>query len=211
MYRAMKAKADIRTASQALASRAGQKELLEKQLNDAESRLSIAQHQLGQFDKVQILLQETSEFARKQSKGRIEEIVNSALAVVFGEPYDFQIRLDVRAGQPVADYYLQRGEVVTQLKPPDYDNGGGIIDVICLALKVAIGELSGIKGPLLFDEIGKHVSQEYAPNVAYFLKEYSDKFRRQIILVTHNVHLAEAGDVAIAVSERDGKSIVQAI
>ncbi|SCC32057.1 Protein of unknown function [Bacillus cereus] len=55
------------------------------------------------------------------------------------------------------------------------------------------------------------MSQEYAPNVAYFLKEYSIKFNRQIVLITHSTHLAEIGDVAIGVTQKQGKSIVTAL
>lgn len=211
MYELMKLKADLRRRQNSITEKIGQRDLLIKQMEDAESRKAKAGAELASYDLVQILLQKTSDFARRQAKKRIEDIVTSALTVVFGKDYKFQVEITVKANQPVAEYFLSSEGVVTQLKPPDYDRGGGVADVVSLALRLAVGELSNIRGPLLLDEVGKHVSQEYAPNVAFFLKEYSQKFNRQIILITHNSHLAEIGDVSIEVRQQKGKSIVAAV
>lgn len=208
MYEIQKIKADLRRASTAVTAKLAQRDLLATQMTDAERRKARAEEQLAQFDLVQILLQMTSDFARRQAKTRIEEIVTSALSVVFGEDYRFRVEIAIKANQPVAEYFLDTAEVTTQLKPPDYDNGGGIVDVIALALKLAVAELSGVKGTFFLDEVGKHVSEEFAPNVAYFLKEYSEKFNRQIVLITHNAHLAEVGDLSLGVTQKNGVSKV---
>lgn len=211
MYRLQKAKLDLRNQQQKLAAKEGQKELLEKQKAKAQARKSEAEAQLGLYDLVQILLQKTSDYARQQAKQRIEEIVTSALSVVFAKEYRFEVKLDVRASQPIAEYWLYSDDVATQLKPPDYDRGGGIADVVSLALRLAVGELSNVKGPLFLDEVGKMVSKEYAPNVAYFLKEYSHKFKRQVVLITHNDALAEIGEVSLGVSQKGGISKVETL
>jgi DNA repair exonuclease SbcCD ATPase subunit len=211
MYRLMKAKADLREASRSIATKIGQRDLLTDQKDQAAERKAAAEDELANFDLVQILLQKTSDYARQQAKQRIEEIVTSALSVVFGKDYSFTVEIAVKANQPVAEYYLSSEGVTTQLRPPDYDRGGGVADVVSLALRLAVGELSGIRGPLFLDEVGKHVSQEYAPNVAYFLKEYSQKFNRQINLITHNSHLAEIGSVSIGVRQQGGRSKIEAI
>ncbi|MPN42166.1 hypothetical protein SDC9_189722 [bioreactor metagenome] len=130
--------------------------------------------------------------------------------MIFGKNYQFRLTLEVRSNRPEVDYWLESEGVITQLKPPDYDKGGGVVDVITLALRLAIGELSGVQGPIFMDEVGKHVSAEFAANVAYFLKEYSQKFNRQIILITHNEALAEIGEVSLAVTQSNGKSVVKA-
>lgn len=211
MYQLMKVKADLRRASQQVTTKLAQRDLLAEQMEEAERRKARAEEQLAQFDLVQILLQATSDFARRQAKRRIEEIVTSALSVVFGKDYSFKVDLSIKGNQPVAEYFLESEGVVTQLKPPDYDRGGGVADVVSLALKLAVAELSGVRGPLFLDEVGKHVSQEFAPNVAYFLKEYSDQFNRQIILITHNQHLAEIGDISLGVTQVRGTSKVTTI
>lgn len=211
MYELQKAKADIRNANQRITAKIAQRDLLHEQLEEAESRKKRAEKDLLQYDLVQILLQMTSEYARQQAKQRIEEIVTSALSVVFGTDYNFTIEIATKANQPVAEYYLESEGVVTQLKPPDYDRGGGVADVVSLALKLAVSELSGVKGTLMLDEVGKHVSQEYAANVAYFLKQYSENFNKQILLITHNAALAEVADHSLGVTQVKGRSKVEII
>lgn len=211
MYELMKIKADIRNANQKLTAKLAQRELLFEQMQEAENRKKRAEKDLLQFDLVQILLQATSEFARQQAKSRIEEIVTSALSVVFGKDYSFKIQITTKANQPVAEYYLESEGIVTQLKPPDYDRGGGVADVVSLSLKLAVAELSGVTGTLFLDEVGKHVSEEFAPNVAYFLKQYSENFNRQIVLITHNAALADVADHSLQVSQVKGRSKVAVI
>ncbi len=187
------------------------KDLLLQHKQRALDDKAAAQEQIGIFDKVQILLQKTSEYARQQAKDRIESVVSEALNVVFGGNHRFIIDLGIRAGQPVADYYLDDGTTSTKLEKPDYDRGGGKVDIIALALRLAIGEMEHVDGPLFLDEVGKHVSKEYAQNVAFFLKQYSTEFDRQIILITHNADLAEIGETSIAVSRKaTGESEVKA-
>jgi len=211
MYELLKARADIRQASDKLKMKIGQRDLLVKQQKSAEARKEKAEEQLGEFDLVQILLQKTSDYARQQAKRRIEEIVTSALTVVFDKDYRFEIEIAVKGNQPVAEYWLQSEDVRTQLKPPDYDRGGGVADVVSLALRLAVGEISGVRGPLFLDEVGKMVSKEYAPNVAYFLKQYSHKFNRQIVLITHNQDLAEIGEVSLHVTQIKGVSKIETL
>ncbi|MCR9040898.1 chromosome partitioning protein ParA [Bacillus sp. L381] len=211
MYQLMKVKADVRQASNKISALIGQRDLLRKQKDEARKRLEAAEQELGNFDLVQILLQKTSEYARQQAKKQIEDIVTSALSVVFGKDYRFNINIEVKANQPVAEYWLTSEGVTTQLKPPDYDRGGGVADVVSLALKLAVGELSGVRGPLFLDEAAKHVSQEYVQNVAFFLKEFSRKFNRQMVLVTHSPTLAETGDTSISINQQNGESRVETI
>lgn len=210
-YQVNKIKLDIRQAAEKITKQIAKRDLLLEQ-RDAEIFKSAAAAQVLEVnEKVQRLLQLTSEFARQQAKTRIEEIVTSALSVVFGKDYQFHLSLEIRANRPEVDYWLESEKIVTQLKPPDYDRGGGVADVVSLALRLAIAELSEVKGPILLDEVGKHVSAEFSANVAFFLKEYSQKFNRQIILITHNEALAEIGDISIGVSQSNGKSVVKAI
>ena len=210
-YMIDKIKLDVRQARQKVTAMAAKRDLLIEQQDAEIMRSAEATRTLELNEKVQRLLQLTSEFARQQAKIRIEEIVTSALTVVFGKDYKFRLSLEVRSNRPEVDYWLESEGIVTQLKPPDYDRGGGVADVVSLALRLAVTELSEVRGPVFLDEVGKHVSAEYAPNVAYFLKEYSGNFGRQMILITHNEALAEIGEVSLAVSQTNGKSVVKAI
>lgn len=196
--------ADLRTAREKVERSKAKRELLENQRTEAVKKKVEAEDQLGIFGMVQVLLQKTSDYARQQVKSRIEDVVSEALNVVFGGNHKFMIDLSLRGNQPIAEYYLNDGATITKLEKPDYDRGGGKVDIIALALRLAVGEMEGTPGPLFLDEVGKHVSKEYAPSVAYFLKEYSANFDRQIILITHNADLAEIGETSLAVKRSQG-------
>jgi DNA repair ATPase RecN len=69
-----------------------------------------------------------------------------------------------------------------------------------------------VKGPVVLDECGKHVSKEFSGNMAYFLKQYAAKTGRQVLLVTHNEELAGAGDKTYRVSKNGlGESVVSEV
>ena len=93
---------------------------------------------------------------------------------------------------------------------PELSRGGGVVDIVSLALRIAILQTHKpkIQGPLILDEPAKHVSDEYIFNVADFLKQTSELFNRQIIMVTHNNHLAAIGNNSYRVDIKDSQSTV---
>ncbi|TYP54319.1 ATPase [Thermosediminibacter litoriperuensis] len=163
------------------------------------------------LEQVRILLQKTSEYAREQAKQQIEMLVTRCLQFIFGENIEFKIELSEVRGRPEAEFYVvsSYGDTRITTKPQDA-RGGGIVDVISLALRIAVIQCSNtyINGPIILDEPAKHVSSEYISNVAHFLKQVSEVFRRQIIMVTHNQFLSEIADLAYRVELKDGKSVV---
>lgn len=191
----------------------GQKEMLEKQRDDTDTALQQAKQDVSLWRDVQTLFSKVSEFARAQLKTRIEETVSAALQAVF-ERDDIRFEIEIRTsdGQPAASWQVVSMYGDTSVAgDPESSRGGGVSDVVSLALRLALLELSRprVEGPILLDEVGKHISAQYAPNVAQFLKQYAQKTGRQILLVTHMGALAEAADVSYRVSQENGASEVQ--
>lgn len=190
---------------------AGALALLEGQKAAKAAELADARTDIDTWRQVQALLSKVSDFAREQLKLRIEETVTAALQTVFGDQYEFRIVLRQVGGQPAAEWQVasRYGEETIESSPED-SNGGGLVDVISLALRLAVLELArpSLGGPLVMDEPGKMISAEYAPHVADFLKAYAARTGRQGFLVTHNRSLAEAADVAIHVAKNGDLSEV---
>ncbi|CDF57972.1 hypothetical protein [Thermobrachium celere] len=158
------------------------------------------------------LLQSVSEYARNQSKQQIEYIVTNCLQYIFNSNIEFKIELNEKANRNEADFYvitpLDNGQnVVTR---PEVSRGGGVVDIVSLALRIALLEAHNpkINGPLILDEPAKHVSDDFIINVAEFLKQVSNMFKRQIIMVTHNTHLLESADKKYKVELIDNVSTV---
>jgi DNA repair exonuclease SbcCD ATPase subunit len=187
------------------------KDSLEEEKANKIRQLESLKEEIDLLEKVRILLQKTSDYAREQAKQQIEMLVTRCLQFIFGEDIEFKIELSEVRGRPEAEFYVvsSYGDTRVITKPQDA-RGGGIVDVISLALRIAIIQCSNtyVDGPIILDEPAKHVSSEYIANVAYFLKQISKVFKRQIIMVTHNQFLSEIADLAYKVELKDGESIV---
>lgn len=185
----------------------GARRVLEERLDAVEARREELQRQLVQWDLERILLGKVSDMARSRVKAHVETTVTAALQAVLGRPMRFEVRLRDLGGQPAADWLVvsQDGgeEIVTD---PEDGRGGGVLDIVSLALRMAVLELSRprIDGPLIIDEGGKHVSRQYLPALAEFLKEYAARTGRQVLFVTHAPELAAAAHRAYKLRLVDG-------
>ncbi len=196
----------------------GQRDLLVNQRREKQAELTAAQQDIELWRQVQLLLSKASEYAREQLKTRIEQTVTAALAAIFADSsMRFEIEMSTIGGRPAADWrvvscYGDTGSEnqVSVVASPEDAKGGGVTDVVSLALRLALLELSRPKpgGPVLFDEPGKMISKEYLPSVAEFLKQYAAKTGRQIIMVTHHEVLADVADVGYKVTQENGVSEV---
>lgn len=195
-----------------LNARKGQKQQLELEQTRIKEKVEGSKEELLSLQSSQVLLQRTSETAREFGKERLEEVVTSALQFVFGPDVRFEIELGETAGRPQAEFYLvtNRNGQDVRTRPAD-SNGGGIMDIISLALRIAVLQIHHdphINGPIILDEPGKHVSEEYAEKMATFLQQMSTHFNRQIIMVTHQPYLAEVADKSFEVQMIGGKANV---
>lgn len=190
----------------------GKIEILSNQLDKTEKTLYDREKYSDVLTKVSLLFQKTSEFAREQSKRQIEDIVTKCLQFIFETDIEFLIELSESRSVPVAEFFVQSNypEGYSIKTKPEISRGGGVVDIISLALRIAFLQLNQPKlsGPLILDEPGKHVSNDYIFNLGEFLKKSSNLFNRQIIMVTHNPHLSQICDKAFQVTNKKGISEV---
>lgn len=185
----------------------------QQQLLETERRLDSEQRSLMEsldiLDEVRLLLQHTSEYAREQSRQQIEMLVTNCLQYIFDSTIEFKIDIHEVRGKPEAEFYVvsSMDGIPVRTKPQEA-RGGGVVDIISLALRIAMLQCSNpeINGPILLDEPAKHVSDDYIVQVAEFLKQVSVMFDRQIIMVTHNRHLSEIADRWYRVEMNNGIS-----
>jgi DNA repair ATPase RecN len=201
----------VRELRAAYHRRLGERDAILRKIEQTEEKLTQLQKEMEILLQVKILLQQSSHFAREQARKQIEGMVSQALQYIFGdENMEFRVEIEEVRGRAEGEFYvvsLYGGEIPVQTRPQDA-RGGGVVDVISLALRAALLQATRMEGPIILDEPGKHVSAEYSRNVAQFLKELSAAFGRQIILVTHNAELASMGDVSYLVELREGRSHV---
>ncbi len=188
------------------------KNKLEEQLEGLEEKNKDIINRVEVLEAVKLLLQKTSDFAREQAKLQIEELVTNCIQYIFDNDSRFSIELHELYKRTNAEFYLVDDVegVETKTIPTD-SRGGGIVDIISIALRISFLELykPRISGPLILDEPAKHVSDEYIFNLSNFLLKASDMFNRQIIMVTHNPHLAALSMNTYKVYKEESVSIVE--
>ena len=187
----------------------GRQDVLLDKLQRLESELDGAEKGLEILENVKHLFLQVSENAREQSRKRIETIVTHCLQFIFGPEFGFEIEMGVLRGRAEAEFFVTsilNGEKIRTR--PQEARGGGIVDIISLALRIAMLQCLDREneGPVFLDEPAKHVSEDYIVQVGEFLKEAGLTFERQILMVTHNRHLTEISDLGIRIEMRDGIS-----
>ncbi|WP_282924430.1 ATPase [Peptoniphilus genitalis] len=190
----------------------GKIEILNDQLEKVEKKLEDEEKYSEVLTQVSLLFQKTSEFAREQSKRQIEDTVTKCLQFIFETDIEFLIELSEARSVPIAEFYVQSNysEGYSIKTKPEIARGGGVVDIISLALRISFLQQNQpiLSGPLILDEPGKHVSNDYIFNLGEFLKQSSNVFNRQIIMVTHNPHLSQISNKAFQVKNKKGISEV---
>jgi hypothetical protein len=157
------------------------------------------------------LLSQAAARSREEVCFRIQDIVNQALGSVFDPAPEFHILLDDQSVTPKAEFLmvLEPGSV-NLYHAVQSACGGGVVDVISVALRVAFLELTQppLGGPLILDEPVKQVSSRFASHVSRLFKTFSDSFGRQIIVVTHSQHLAGTADAVFILRFESGASVL---
>lgn len=193
----------------------GEQNRLLQQKSELEKRLQEVRQEIECLEKVSLLLLEAARHAREQGRRQVEFMVSQALQFVFGGDLEFKVVVEEKRERPEAEFYVcstYGGDFKVETTPQDA-RGGGVVDVISLALRLALIHAlrPQVKGPVVLDEPAKHVSVEFSPQVAQFLKSASQSLGRQIIMVSHNQHLADMADTAYLVEMQQGKSSIRRI
>lgn len=190
----------------------GKRDKILEQLNENKVEAEKIQANLELLEKVSILFQKTSQFAREQAKIQIETIVTKCLQFVFESNVKFVIEIEELRGKANAEFYVvnEIDDMIIKTKP-ELSRGGGVVDIVSLALRIAFLQIHkpGIQGPLILDEPAKHVSEDYIFNVGDFLRHTSEMFNRQVIMVTHNQHLSAISSNSYRVSLLGSTSFVE--
>lgn len=205
----------LKTLEHTYAIRLGKYQQLQTDITDFDNKLKIGQNNISNLEDICQLYQKASEEARIVYIQQLEALVTEALQAVFGSNIQFVIETIESRGKPEVRFYvdIKQDDQIIHAEPEDAF-GGGVVDVISLALRLAVLQLyhdPKLNGPIILDEPGKHVSENYAVQLGGFLKEYVDSFNRQTIMNTHQPFFSAIADNTLSVTLTAGKSIVSEV
>ena len=200
--------------SKDVSRREGIRDSIKEQIEKKKGEIKEVEEEEKKLNGVVFLLQKAADFSRNQATHQIEDIVTQSIAYIMQNSSKFIVDLSEKRGLPIAEFFVESdyGDYKVKTKP-ELSRGGGVVDIVSLALRIAFLENHRPKmdGPLFLDEPGKHISDDYIFNMGEFLKECSRLFSRQIIMVTHNDYLTNICDKAFRVDIRNGTSEVMEV
>lgn len=187
--------------------RKGAKEQLDKEIEIMQTKAKLFNHKREIFEKATILLQKASETAREYIKNHFENLVSYALQAIYDEDYQFKIKFTTLRNAVNVQFFVITPKN-SALLPPQDSRGGGVVDVVSLALRIAMMEFYSprIEGPILLDESLKHLSAKHVPAAANFFKAIKERIHRQIIFVTHQRNFGDYADKIFKVEQSKGES-----
>lgn len=151
------------------------------------------------YTRAAAVLTSMGEQRQADTQTKIEELVTQGLKTIFAEDLSFHLVAGVRAKAPVVDFlvrtHLPDGTTV------DTDvmdaRGGGLAAIVGFLLRLIRLLLSaqGRDTVIMLDETFAHVSAEYEPRLAEFIRDLADRTGVQIIMVTHSDAYLDAADV----------------
>lgn len=151
------------------------------------------------------ILNSLSDKQRNEAKGILEDLGTKALKYSYDADYRMEIEIPEKNGNIRRQAYVYVVDEKTGVKTDPLDeNGGGIVDLISVAMRIIIlvsHDTPRLDGPIILDEPFKMLSIEYIPLAMNFLKKVASDFNRQIIMVTHNRYIAESSESIIVIGD----------
>ena len=162
------------------------KSLLDRQALLKDKEL-ILHRSISQWAEANSEVKHMVEAIQHSTYGRVEELVTYALQYVFGNDMSCSIVTKQTAHGVSAEVLVNKGEASLD---PLTSCGGGVVDVVSFALRLAAIMGDASRGTrrriLILDEPFRFLSADYKPAMAALVEELSDKYNFQIIMVTHD-------------------------
>lgn len=165
---------------------------------------------ISYYEQAASILASISDERQAVAQQQIESLVTQGLQTIFGEDITFHVISKLQGRNTVVEFvvrsHLSNGSVV---ETPVLDSrGGGLAAVVGFLLRLVILLLSkdDVRPILFLDESFSHLSAEYEPRLAEFIRELVDKTGMQIVLVTHSDAYSDVADKKYKFFMKDGKT-----
>lgn len=189
-----------------LISKKAERGLLIKQLAEKKTEKEEADSKYANTVKAREIVQIVAEQTQKQIEFQISNLVSTALASVFPDPYEFKLSFVQRRNKTECDLlFIKNGKECD----PFSATGGGAIDIANFALRVAIWSIKKTRNVFILDEPFRFVSIDLQEKCSAMLKEISEKLGLQVIMISHLPQIIGSADLILKVENIKGISQVK--
>jgi DNA repair exonuclease SbcCD ATPase subunit len=191
-----------------LIEKKAERNLLLNQLAQAKTDKEIVSHKLENTLKAREITQVVAEATQKEIEFQISNLVSTALASVFPDPYTFKVSFMQRRNKTECDLlFVKNGEECD----PFSASGGGAIDVANFALRIAIWSIKKTRNVFILDEPFRFVSVDLQEKCSQMIKEISEKLGIQILMISHLPNIIGSADKIFRVENIKGISKVKSL
>ena len=165
------------------------------------------------------LLSELTE-RRQKAVSAIENMGSSALRQVYGAGYRLKFQTFDEKRKETGQNNFKMEIMVGSLHDGEElltgligERGGGVVEIVAFALRIAALNWKNYDGPLIMDEAYKSMSNdEKLESVARFLREVTVQTGRQIIFATHKADIfGRIAQRVVVVEKNDGIASVRVV
>jgi len=146
---------------------------------------------LSDYSMVRTIFQTVGRQTQSSLEYHISNIVTLALHSVFDNPPNFKVKFELRRNKTECDLLFE--EQGQEYKPIDA-SGGGVLDIVSFALRIAFWSIRKNRNCLILDEPFRNVSPELQTRVSEMIKTISEKLGIQILMVSHAQDINQAAD-----------------
>lgn len=195
-------KNQIQTLESEVNSLKGKVSLLNQQHEDSVIKQKDLQSLQILNNKSTELLHLVKKITQDKIKEMFENIVTEALNYIYqSNEYKFDLSFDKRGALPTLHFNVKTPEM-----QENHDilsvSAGGNRDIIALALRFVLLEVSKMPGFLMLDEPMRRLDNEETINQTMkFIKELQLKTKRQIIIIAHEQEVVDNADNSIIISK----------
>lgn len=158
--------------------------------------------------KAKWVITEVAKLTQERFKKRVEELITSAIQSVYDRKFEFKLIFEIKRNKLECRPTIYEND---KEYDPEYDKGGGLVDIISFAFRVVLWSLESPRSRPVFilDEPMKNLGKgELLQRAGEMLREISHKLKFQLIIITHEPLLAEIADRTFEVSHNGKVSTV---
>lgn len=192
----------------------GKLQQIQQTIEDKKQSIKQNESLLEKAEKARLIIQIVAQETQEQLEYRLNELVSLAMIAVFGkDAYSLNMQFQIKRGKTEAEPFFERNG---KKRKPGYGTGFGPMDVASLVLRPTLWSLEDPKKRpiMIYDEPLRHLNDPTGnlhKKAAEMIRELSSKLALQIIIVTQNDDLCEAGDRIFHIDQDKGKSFIKKI
>lgn len=210
-------KSQLNKVERVLIGQEAEKNTLQTLLDEQESSLKELLVLKDDTKKAQLFLLKRASDTRLAALAKIEEVMTPAVQQIYDPDYTFSFDLkeiSSKDSENTGLYTIQPSiektiDGVRVKRPIRGSNGGGLMEIVSLILRIAFGTYNNYDGIYVIDEALASVSKENMKRLLIFLDKFIKELDLQVMLVSHDAAIfSEISDMNFYVYKVDGIACV---